>query len=431
LKKGKTGGNAMTNSSEFKGFYKLSPEQRLAEVAKFSDLSADEVALLSKTGALDMQAADHMIENVFSIMPLPMGVAVNFKINGKDYLIPMAVEEPSVVAAASNAAGMARVKGGFFASNTGPIMRAQIQVVNVVDPYAARIKLFEARAQLMEIANEKDPMLISLGGGMKDMEVHIIPSPLGSMVIVHLIADTRDAMGANAVNTMAEALAPHIEQITGGRVYLRILSNLADKRLVRVRAVIDKETIGGAEVVDGIVWAYTFASVDPYRAATHNKGIMNGIIPVVTATGNDTRAIEAGAHSYAARNGRYTSLTTWEKNADGDLVGTIEIPMAVGLVGGATKVHPIARLAVKILGVKSAVELGEVIAAVGLAQNMAALRALATEGIQRGHMSLHARNVAVAAGATPDILDEVVKIMVRERKVRQDYAEELVKGLTK
>jgi len=283
----------------------------------------------------------------------------------------------------------------------------------------------------MEIANEKDPMLISLGGGMKDMEVHIIPSPLGSMVIVHLIADTRDAMGANAVNTMAEALAPHIEQITGGRVYLRILSNLADKRLVRVRAVIDKETIGGAEVVDGIVWAYTFASVDPYRAATHNKGIMNGIIPVVTATGNDTRAIEAGAHSYAARNGRYTSLTTWEKNADGDLVGTIEIPMAVGLVGGATKVHPIARLAVKILGVKSAVELGEVIAAVGLAQNMAALRALATEGIQRGHMSLHARNVAVAAGATPDILDEVVKIMVQDRKVRQDYAEELVKGLTK
>jgi len=421
----------MTNSSEFKGFYKLSPEQRLAEVAKFSDLSADEVALLGKTGALDMQAADHMIENVFSIMPLPMGVAVNFKINGKDYLIPMAVEEPSVVAAASNAAGMARVKGGFFASNTGPIMRAQIQVVNVVDPYAARIKLFEARAQLMEIANEKDPMLISLGGGMKDMEVHIIPSPLGSMVIVHLIADTRDAMGANAVNTMAEALAPHIEQITGGRVYLRILSNLADKRLVRVRAVIDKETIGGAEVVDGIVWAYTFASVDPYRAATHNKGIMNGIIPVVTATGNDTRAIEAGAHSYAARNGRYTSLTTWEKNADGDLVGTIEIPMAVGLVGGATKVHPIARLAVKILGVKSAVELGEVIAAVGLAQNMAALRALATEGIQRGHMSLHARNVAVAAGATPDILDEVVKIMVQDRKVRQDYAEELVKGLTK
>ncbi len=418
-------------TSEFKGFYKLSPQQRLEEVAKFSSLSEEEVSLLAKTGALSIQAADHMIENVFSVMPLPMGIAVNFTINGKDYLIPMAVEEPSVVAAASNAARMARVKGGFFTSNTGPIMRAQIQIVNVADPYAARFKLFEAREKLLEIANSQDPMLISLGGGMKDLEVQILPSPLGTMVVMHLIADTRDAMGANTVNTMAEALAPYIEQITGGKVYLRILSNLADKRLVRVRTVIDKETLGGADVVDGIVWAYTFASVDPYRAATHNKGIMNGIIPAVTATGNDTRAIEAGAHAYAARNGRYTSLTVWEKNKDGDLVGTIEVPMAVGLVGGATKVHPVARLAVKILGVKSAVELGEVIAAVGLAQNLTALKALATEGIQRGHMSLHARNVAVAAGATPDIIDQVVAEMVKARKVRQDYAEELVKQVKK
>jgi hydroxymethylglutaryl-CoA reductase len=418
-------------TSEFKGFYKLSPQQRLAEVAKFSDLTAEDVELLSKTGALDIHAADHMIENVFSTLPLPMGVAVNFTVNGKDYLIPMAVEEPSVVAAASNAARMARVKGGFFASNTGPIMRAQIQIVNVADPYAARFRIFEARERLIEIANAKDPMLISLGGGMKDLEVHIIPSPLGVMLVVHLIADTRDAMGANTVNTMAEALAPHMEELTGGKVYLRILSNLADKRLVRVRTVIDKVALGGEEVVDGIVWAYTFAAVDPYRAATHNKGIMNGIIPVVTATGNDTRAIEAGAHAYAARNGHYTSLTTWEKNSDGDLAGTIEVPMAVGLVGGATKVHPIARLAVKILGVQSAVELAEIIAATGLAQNLAALRALATEGIQRGHMSLHARNVAVAAGATPDILDQVVKAMVKEGKVRQDYAQELVNQLKK
>lgn len=418
-------------TSEFKGFYKLSPQQRLEEVAKFSSLSEEEVSLLAKTGALSIEAADHMIENVFSVMPLPMGIAVNFTINGKDYLIPMAVEEPSVVAAASNAARMARVKGGFFTSNTGPIMRAQIQIVNVADPYAARFKLFEAREKLIEIANSQDPMLISLGGGMKDLEVQIVPSPLGTMVVMHLIADTRDAMGANTVNTMAEALAPYIEQITGGKVYLRILSNLADKRLVRVRTVIDKETVGGEDVVDGIVWAYTFASVDPYRAATHNKGIMNGIIPAVTATGNDTRAIEAGAHAYAARNGRYTSLTVWEKNKDGDLVGTIEVPMAVGLVGGATKVHPVARLAVKILDVKSAVELGEVIAAVGLAQNLTALKALATEGIQRGHMSLHARNVAVAAGATPDIIDQVVAEMVKARKVRQDYAEELVKQVKK
>jgi len=418
-------------TSEFKGFYKLSPQQRLEEVAKFSNLSEEEVSLLAETGALSIEAADHMIENVFSVMPLPMGIAVNFMINGKDYLIPMAVEEPSVVAAASNAARMARIKGGFFTSNTGPIMRAQIQIVNVADPYAARFKLFEAREKLMEIANSQDPMLISIGGGMKDLEVQIVPSPLGTMVVMHLIADTRDAMGANTVNTMAEALAPYIEQITGGKVYLRILSNLADKRLVRVRTVIDKETLGGEAVVDGIVWAYTFASVDPYRAATHNKGIMNGIIPAVTATGNDTRAIEAGAHAYAARNGRYTSLTVWEKNKDGDLVGTIEVPMAVGLVGGATKVHPVARLAVKILGVKSAVELGEVIAAVGLAQNLTALKALATEGIQRGHMSLHARNVAVAAGATPDIIDQVVAEMVKARKVRQDYAEELVKQVKK
>ena len=418
-------------TSEFKGFYKLSPDQRLAEVAKFSNLTSEEVALLGNTGALGIDIADHMVENVVSTMQLPLGVAVNFKINGKDYLIPMAVEEPSVVAAASNAARMARVKGGFFASNTGPVMRAQIQIMNVADPYAARLKLFEAREKIIEIANEKDPMLINLGGGMKDLEVYVIPSPLGDMVVMHLIVDTRDAMGANTVNTMAEALAPYVEQLTGGKVYLRILSNLADKRIVRVRTVIDKEILGGDNVVDGIINAYVFAAVDPYRAATHNKGIMNGIIPVVTATGNDTRAIEAGAHCYAARNGRYTSLTTWEKNSDGDLVGTIEIPMAVGLVGGATKVHPVAKLAVKILGVKSALELGEVIAATGLSQNLAALRALATEGIQRGHMSLHARNVAVTAGATPDIMDEVISIMVKERKVRLDYAQELIQQLKK
>ena len=416
-------------TSEFKGFYKLSPEQRQQEVAEFCNLTAEDMALLNNTGAISMEATDHMIENVIGVMPMPLGVAVNFTINGKDYLIPMAVEEPSVVAAASNAARIARVKGGFFTSNTGPVMRAQIQIVDVADPYVARLKLFEAREKIMEIANAQDPMLVKLGGGMKDLEVQIIPSPLGTMVILHIIVDTRDAMGANAVNTMAEALAPHIEQITGGRVYLRILSNLADKRLVRVRTVVDKETLGGEEVVDAMIWAYTFASVDPYRATTHNKGIMNGIIPVVMATGNDTRAIEAGAHSYAARSGRYTSLTTWEKNVDGDLVGTIELPMAVGLVGGATKVHPVARLAVKILGVKTAVELGEVIAAVGLAQNLTALKALATEGVQRGHMSLHARNVAVAAGATPDIMDQVVAAMVKERKVRQDFAEEIIRNI--
>jgi len=418
-------------TSALKGFYKLSPQERLEAVAAFSDLTAEEVALLQNTGSLPETIANHMIENVFGVMPLPMGVAVNFKINQKDYLIPMAVEEASVVAAASNAAKMARIKGGFFSSNTGPIMRAQIQLVDVADPHVARLKLFEAREELIQIANEKDPMLVSLGGGMTDLEVHLIPSPQGTMVVMHLIVDTRDAMGANAVNTMAEALAPHAERLTGGKVYLRILSNLADKRLVRVRTEIDKDALGGAAIVDGILWAYAFAEADPYRAATHNKGIMNGIIPVVIATGNDNRAIEAGAHAYAVKNGRYGSLTQWEKNAAGNLVGSIEIPMAVGLVGGATKIHPIAKIAVKILGVKTAVELGEVIAAVGLAQNLTALKALATEGIQRGHMSLHARNIATTAGASPEILEQVVQEMISAKKIRPDYAEALIKKLSK
>ena len=310
-------------------------------------------------------------------------------------------------------------------------MRAQIQLVDVDDPHSARLKLFEARNQIIKMANEKDPVLVSLGGGMIDLEVHLIPSPEGNMVVAHLIVDTRDAMGANAVNTMAEAVAPFMEKLTGGKVYLRILSNLADKRLARVRAEIDKEALGGEEIVDGIVWAYRFAEADPYRAATHNKGIMNGIVPVVIATGNDSRAIESGAHAYAARKGHYGSLTQWEKNQMGNLVGSIELPMAVGLVGGATKVHPIAKIAVKILGVKSAVELGEVIAAVGLAQNLTALRALANEGIQRGHMSLHARNIALTAGATPQIIEQVVDEMILTKKIRQDFAEELVKKLLK
>ena len=421
----------MTKTSALKGFYKLSPKERLKIIADFSGLTNEEVSLLQNTGSLPESVANNMIENVVGVMPMPMGVAVNFKINDKDYLIPMAVEEASVVAAASNAAKMARIKGGFFSSNTGPVMRAQIQLVDVDDPHSARLKLFEARNQIIKMANEKDPVLVSLGGGMIDLEVHLIPSPEGNMVVVHLIVDTRDAMGANAVNTMAEAVAPFMEKLTGGKVYLRILSNLADKRLARVRAEIDKEALGGDEIVDGIVWAYRFAEADPYRAATHNKGIMNGIIPVVIATGNDSRAIESGAHAYAARKGHYGSLTQWGKNQMGNLVGSIELPMAVGLVGGATKVHPIAKIAVKILGVKSAVELGEVIAAVGLAQNLTALRALANEGIQRGHMSLHARNIALTAGATPQIIDQVVDEMILTKKIRQDFAEELVKKLLK
>lgn len=421
----------MTKTSSLKGFYKLSPEERLKIIADFSDLTNEEVRLLQNTGSLPEAVANNMIENVFGVMPLPMGVAVNFKINEKEYLIPMAVEEASVVAAASNAAKMARIKGGFFSSNTGPVMRAQIQLVEVDNPHSARLKLFEARDEIIKIANDKDPILVSLGGGMIDLEVHLVPSPAGTMVVAHLIVDTRDAMGANAVNTMAEATAPYMEKLTGGKVYLRILSNLADKRLARVRTEIDKKALGGEEIVDGIVWAYTFAEADPYRAATHNKGIMNGIIPVVIATGNDSRAIESGAHAYAARNGHYGSLTHWGKNQEGNLIGSIEVPMAVGLVGGATKVHPIAKIAVKILGVNSAVELGEVIAAAGLAQNLTALKALATEGIQRGHMSLHARNLALTAGATPQIIEKVVGEMILSKKIRQDFAVKLVKKLLK
>lgn len=418
-------------TSSYSGFYKLSPEDRLKEVSEFTGISEEEQKIIKEPGALDIDKADHMIENVIGTFQFPMGVALNFVVNGKDYVIPMVIEEPSVVAAASNAAKMARETGGFFASNTGSVMIAQIQIIDVADPNYAKMKIYENKDKIIEICNAKDPVLVKFGGGVEDIEVRVIESSVGEMVVVHLKVNTLDAMGANAVNTMAEAVAPFIEEITGGKVYLRILSNLAVHRLVRSRATIKKETLGGEEVVDKIITAYAFAAADPYRAATHNKGVMNGIIPVVIATGNDTRAIESGAHSYASRSGRYTSLTTWEKNKDGDLVGAIEIPMAVGLVGGATKIHPAAQAAVKMLGVKSAVELGEIIASVGLAQNLAAIKALATEGIQRGHMSLHARNIASVAGAKGDLLEKIVKKMVKEKNVRLEYAQELVKEYSK
>lgn len=418
-------------TSSYSGFFKLSPENRLKEVSEFAGISDTEQKIISEPGALDMDKADHMIENVIGTFQLPMGVALNFKVNGKDYVIPMVTEEPSVVAAASNAAKMARECGGFFASNTGSIMIAQIQLVDIADPNYAKMKIYENRDKIIEICNAKDPVLVKFGGGMQDIEVRVIESIVGRMVIVHLKVNTLDAMGANAVNTMAEAVAPFIEEITGGKAYLRILSNLAVHRLARSRVTLKKEALGGEEVVDKIITAYAFAAADPYRAATHNKGIMNGITPVVMATGNDTRAIESGAHAYASRLGQYTSLTTWEKNKDGDLVGTIELPMAVGLVGGATKIHPAAQVAVKMLGVKSAAELGEVIASVGLAQNLAAIKALATEGIQRGHMSLHARNIASVVGAKGEVLEAIVSRMVKEKNVRLEYAQELMKEYSK
>jgi hydroxymethylglutaryl-CoA reductase len=421
----------MEKTSRISGFHKIGLEERLKIVQAFSDLKEEDLKTLAKEGALDFETADRMIENVIGTIQLPIGIATNFLINGKEYLIPMAIEEPSVVAAASNAARFARSGGGFFVTNTGPVMIAQIQLVQIPNAHATRMALFERKGEILEVANAQDPMLVNVGGGAKDVEMRVLDTPLGEMIIIHLIVDTRDAMGANAVNTMAEALAPFIEEWTGGRVYLRILSNLADKRLVRARTKVTKEALGGEDVVDGIVYAQTFAEADPYRAATHNKGIMNGVIAVVIATGNDTRAIEAGAHTYAARSGQYSPLTTWEKDVEGNLVGTLELPMAVGLVGGATKVNPVSQVAVRILGVKSAVELGEVIGAVGLAQNLAALRVLATEGVQKGHMSLHAKNIAVMAGATGILIDEVAKRLVEEKKVRVDRAKEILKELTR
>ena len=417
-------------SSEISGFYKKSAEDRWKIVQEFGGLSDDEVRTLGNTGALKFDQVDRMIENVVGTIPVPLGIAVNFRINEKDYLVPMAIEEPSVVAAASNAARMARTKGGFAASTSGPIMIGQVQLTHVPDPHSARLAVLHAREEILRRANEKDPILVKLGGGAKDVEVRVIATHRGPMVVTHLVVDTRDAMGANAVNTMAEAVAPYLEEITGGRVYLRIISNLAVKRLARARAVFANDAIGGPEVIEGILEAYAFAEADPFRCATHNKGIMNGIDAVVIATGNDFRAIEAGAHAYAAwKGGGYHSLTTWEKNSAGDLVGTIELPIAVGLVGGATAVHPTARACVKLLGVKTAQELAEVIASVGLAQNFAALRALATEGIQRGHMSLHARNIAATIGAVGGEIDRVAEILVQERKVRMDRAKEVLEEI--
>lgn len=414
-------------SSEIPNLYKLKPDERLQKVREFAKLTDVESETIGSLSGLKIDVADRMIENVIGAIPIPLGVSTNFLINGRDYVVPMAIEEPSVVAAASNAAKMARKLGGFRTSNTGPVMIGQIQAVGIKDPHRARSEILANKDLILSKANDQDPKLVSVGGGAKDIEVRVIDTPQGSMVITHLIVDCRDAMGANAVNTMAEAVAPIIENISRGKVYLRIISNLANRRLVRSTAVFEKETIGGEEVVDAIIDAYAFADSDPFRCATHNKGIMNGVIAVALACGQDTRALEAGAHSYASISGRYKSLTIYEKDEKGNLVGTIEMPFAVGLIGGASAVHPVAKSCIKILGVKSATELGEVLASVGLAQNFAALRALSTEGIQRGHMKLHARNVAASAGATGDLIDMVAQKMVEERKIRFDRAQELIK----
>ncbi|MFP3229009.1 MAG: hydroxymethylglutaryl-CoA reductase, degradative [Nitrososphaeria archaeon] len=412
--------------SRLPGFYKLSREERVRAVAAFSGLSDDEVRMLLGGYGLTPEEADRMSENVIGLLQLPLGVATNFLINGRDYLVPMAIEEPSVIAAASNAARVARVKGGFRASADRSLTLGQIQVVGVPDPHAAVQRVLEHREELLRIANDTNPTLLRVGGGAVDLSGRVIDTERGRMLIIELLVDTKDAMGANTVNTMVEEIAPIVEELAGGRVRLRILSNLATHRMARAWAVFDAEAAGGRDVVEGILDAYAFAAADPYRCATHNKGVMNGVVAVALATGNDTRALEAGAHTYASLGGRCRPLTRWELNSAGDLVGSVEMPMAVGTLGGATSSHPVARLSLKILGVRTAQELASVMAAVALAQNFAALRALVKEGIQRGHMKLHARNLAVMAGATPDILDEVVRRLSELKRVTYDDAVRIV-----
>ena len=419
-------------SSRLPGFYQRTLPERAALIAQWAGLDPDEQgALLGITGLTPAQA-DHMTENVIGVYALPLGIATNFQVNGRDYLIPMVIEEPSVVAGCSFAARLVRDRGGFTVSSDEPIMIGQMQVLGVDNVYAAAGKVWEIREELLERANTTDPVIARFGVVARDLELRpIVDSPVGPMIIIHLLYDVRDAMGANTINTACEKLAPMIEAATGGRVVLRILSNLADRRKVYASCtlsphVMKTETMTGEQVVEAIEQAWAFAEVDPYRAATHNKGAMNGMDAVCIATGNDWRALEAGVHAYAARSGRYRSISRWQRDAEGNLRGEIEVPVAVGIVGGATRVHPAAKVALKILGVKTARELAEVMGAVGLAQNLAAIRALATEGIQRGHMGLHARQLAVAAGATGDMIGRVVEAMVADGQIRLDRAQALV-----
>jgi hydroxymethylglutaryl-CoA reductase len=413
-------------SSRIEGFYKLPLEERVRIVKEWANLTDEEVKALTNFGNLPVEIATRMIENVVGAMSYPFAIAPNFLINGRDYLVPMVIEEASVVAAASNAARMLRYGKGIIAEAGLQEMIGQVHIVNVAAPYSKLAKILEHKEEILDHARQQDPTLVKLGGGPRDLEVRVVETRRGPALVVHLIVDVRDAMGANAVNTMVESIAPILERITGGQARLRIISNYATRRIVRAWARTPAENVGGLEVAKKIEEACILAEADPYRAVTHNKGIMNGVIAVALATAQDHRAIEAGAHAYAARTGVYRPLSTWEVDEEGFLNGYLEIPLQVGTVGGATRVHPIAKLALKILGVSSAKELAEVMAAVGLAQNLAALRALVTEGIQRGHMKLHAKNLAIMAGATGDLIDKVAERMVKEGRIRYDYAKELV-----
>ena len=416
--------------SSISKFFEKSRKDRLDIVANFANLSDDELNILqNENGGISFDKADKMVENAIGTFSLPLGIATNFTINGKDYLIPMVIEEPSVIAAASKGAKIAKIKGGFDVTADGSYSIGQVQILDVTDFSSTILQIKNSSNEILELANSKSNTLSKMGKGAKEISCKEIDTPSGKMLIVELLIDVGDAMGANVTNTMCEAISPLIERITGGRALLRILSNYSTRRIVTAKAVFEKDAVGGEEVVDNIVLAFEFADNDVYRAVTHNKGIMNGIIAVANAVGQDSRAIEAAANAYAAKSGQYRSLSKWSKDSAGNLVGILEIPLSVGIVGGIANVHPVAKICTKILGVASAQELSCVITAAGLAQNYSAIRALATEGIQKGHMRLHARNLAAAAGATPDKIDEIVQKMIIEKKISLDRAKELLEQI--
>lgn len=416
------------SDSSIPKFHEKTREEKLKALETFSNLSKEDIQILKSEGGINFEQANNMVENAIGTVSYPLGIATNFKINGRDYLIPMVIEEPSVIAAASKAAKIARKHGGFTMEADESYSVGQVQVVDV-DVKSVISNVMEKSKEILVLANSKSKTLLKMGKGAKEVSCKEITTESGPMLIVEILIDVGDAMGANVTNTMCEAVAPLIEKITGGRVILKILSNYSTKRLVRGTAVFDKEELGGEDIVNNIILAYEFAANDPYRAVTHNKGIMNGIIAVANSTGQDTRAIEAAAHAYASRYGDYTSLTKWKKNKDGNLVGEIEVPMSVGIIGGIINIHPTIKTCVKILGVKSARELSCIIGAAGLAQNLSAIRALAAEGIQKGHMKLHAQNIAASAGVPQEKMTHVINQMTREGNISVTRAKEILENL--
>ena len=415
--------------SSISKFFEKSRKERLDIVANFANLSNEDLEVLqNNNGGISYDKADKMVENAIGTFSLPLGIATNFKINGKDYVIPMVIEEPSVIAAASKGAKIARIKGGFEVTADESYSIGQIQILDVDIPLAIQ-KIDDSLNEILTLANSKSNTLSKMNKGAKEISCKVIDTPSGKMLIAELLIDVGDAMGANITNTMCEAVSPLIEKITGGKTLLRILSNYSTRRIVKAKAIFEKEAVGGEKVVDNIILAFEFADNDVYRAVTHNKGIMNGIIAVANAVGQDSRAIEAAANAYAAKSGTYRSLSKWSKDNDGNLVGILEIPLSVGIVGGIVNVHPVAKVCTKILGALSAQELACIMTATGLAQNFSAIRALSTEGIQKGHMRLHARNLAAAAGATPEHIDEIVKKMIEEKKISLDGAKEILQNL--